>query len=310
VLNRRRQPEAQCRAGGIRDSKAGAGSGGNLQNNSARLSHPNYYVLGILVSSINSYCELVEVDDRGYRAWARQNATVRRNLQSSATQTDPKLQSLDRDINNQHMLWEGALRKLLNLHFSEHTKRILKFRSQEGMISYREIDYIAEMDNSLLFCEIKSKTIATGRKVEASYKSGWKQVCTSHAIAKQKYSLLCPLLIIVDMSFVFGVEYSQYEKRPDYLSFSESIDQFKDLNVFASDNYFYKGDPISLFWLNSKDIFKIAKENNILTDSDVVRFRDLFNQRIVEQNRETLLFSSEEDIKINNPFSVLGKLKH
>jgi len=262
------------------------------------------------MSSINSYCELVEVDDLGYRAWARQKATVKKSLQSSATQTNPKLQSLNREINNQHMLWEGALRKLLNLHFSEHTKRILKFRSQQGMISYREIDYIAEMDNSLLFCEIKSKTIATGRNVAASYKSGWKQVRTSHAIAKQKYSLLRPLLIIVDMSFVFGVDYSEEGKRPDYLSFSEFIDQFENLNVFASDNYFYKGDPISLFWLNSKNIFEIAKENNILADPDLIRFRDLFNQRIVEQNRETLLFSSGEDTKINNPFSVLGKLKH
>ena len=87
----------------------------------------------------------------------------------------------------------------------EYPNKILRFNHERGIVSYRELDFIAEIDKSLLFCEIKMcKSYNKRRKHLVS--EAWKQVSKSSNIACQNYSLLRPLVIIVDMSFVLEID--------------------------------------------------------------------------------------------------------
>ena len=100
------------------------------------------------------------------------------------------------------------------------------------------------------------------------------------------------------MSFVFNITYLKDERHPDYTTFSELINQFKK-NLYKNE--------ISTIWLNSKEIYEIAKLKKLLLNSDRLRFKKLKDEIFFEEKRDDIYFSTLED-KNNNPFSLLKDL--
>lgn len=262
-----------------------------------------------MINARGTYSELVAADDSAYKHWGYTFAKKRRRSSVAETSVDPTPQKLSREIGAEYQSWESALRKILSLHSTEYPNRILKYKNKNGVLAYREIDYIANIADALLLCEIKLRNhidILSGTR--SIYKKGWKQVRASQGIAKHNYSLLRPLLIVVDMSYVFDIDYLPSEQRPDFFHLAELNSYFGNLKTLISEDHFHKGAAINLLLLDSKEVFDVAKEKGILSCIDMNRFRTLIQQKSGEERRENISFSTQNDESINNPFSILKEL--
>ena len=246
------------------------------------------------------FSELVEINDKGYVKWSNHQANNTRLNNLKIIQKPSHRQVLEEKIRQEHVLWENTLRHLLNIYLKSNNKRILKYNSKNGRTSYKEIDFIAEIDNSLIFSEFKFREHCDQeiKRTRNKIKKNLNQILLSYDIAKEKYNLLNPILIIVDMSFVFNITYLKDERHPDYTTFSELINQFKK-NLYKNE--------ISTIWLNSKEIYEIAKLKKLLLNSDRLRFKKLKDEIFFEEKRDDIYFSTLED-KNNNPFSLLKDL--
>jgi hypothetical protein len=230
--------------------------------------------------------EFISEDDKGYLNWGRSFIRRKQNLKLGS-QKDPSIenmQKLDRLIGAEYKLWEAVVRKVLGLYVTNFQNRILKFIDLHGDVAYREIDFIAELGDSLLLCEIKSLSHCDlnlkGKKV---YKHGWKQVRKSHSIANNNNSLLPPLLIVIDMSYIFDIDYLRGESRPSYAEVIKIKEHFYDLEKFISLDMGDKEDRISVCWLDSQEIITLAKYNGFLSVDDILRFKKLEAQLRVER---------------------------
>jgi hypothetical protein len=266
-----------------------------------------------MVKLSENNCQFVTEDNAGYLTWVRR---IKNNKLIRAEQSDSKssyasaeMRNIQRLLQKEYTLWEKTLRKVLSIHVTQFPNNILKFRKERGVNSYREIDFIVELGKSLLLCEIKARNHCDQNKRKLKiYKDGWKQVCRSHNIAKNNYSLLHPILIVVDMSYVFEIDYLPDEKRPDYVNITELEKHFDNLDQFISKDYFYREDPLSLLWLDSREIFNLSRENKFLQEEDVFRFRDLYVQSSSGDVQEQIFTYIKHNEVANSPFSDLKTL--
>jgi len=256
-------------------------------------------------------CELVSTGDPGYIKWVRGAIRVKREYRSEPIHDNSHIKALDRKITIEHKLWESVVRKAIMLNFKEYPNRVLKFRDFNNKISYFELDFITKLDNSLLICEIKLKNICDQNKMRSYLKKGWKQVWRAYSKAKFGYQMSPPLLIVVDMSHILGLDYSPDQKRPDYdcLSGLESKSKVEYVKSPSPESFSYKGFPVNILWLNSEDIAKVALENNFLIKDDLERLSELVKLRIAEDKREYISYIGEEKSIVTNPFSKLKRLK-
>tara|TARA_B110000114_G_scaffold174807_1_gene203727 strand:- start:774 stop:1379 length:606 start_codon:yes stop_codon:yes gene_type:complete len=199
------------------------------------------------------------------------------------------------------------------LHFQEYPNRILKFRDVNNKISYFELDFITKLDDSLLICEIKLKNICDQNKIQSFLKKAWRQVWRAYSKAKYGYQVSRPLLIVVDMSHILGLDYSPEQKRPDYDCLSKLTSKSKSkiecVESLSSEHFSHKGVPINILWLNSGDIAAVALENNFLIKDDLKRLSELVKLRMSEDKREYTSYTGQENSNVTNPFSKLKGLK-
>ena len=243
----------------------------------------------------NSFTKLVPVNNPEYLIWCRKFAREKRNKRANLIQISEE-KNYDSFLKKEYRLWENSLQKIMGSYIKEHTNRILRFSSERRITSYRELDFIAEIDKSLLFCELKFRKHHETTK-SSKISAAWKQVSKTHSIACHNYALLRPLFIFIDMSFVFEIDYKN-DKRPIN---SESI---KNLEYIF--NKIEKHVP-NFIWFDSYEIFKEALDKKVLKHEDLIRFRSIYKDSENEKLRESDSFSSEYKIDVSNPFSVLRK---
>jgi len=121
--------------------------------------------------------------------------------------------ALARELMKEYEIWESLVRMILGRHIKQVTKRILKYPDPYGKYHYREIDFIAEANGSLSFCEIKHKNYCgLNNNLTDPLKKARVQVEKSHRIAKEKYQLFDPLVVAVDMSYALGLKHEKQEE--------------------------------------------------------------------------------------------------
>ena len=262
---------------------------------------------------MENLCQFVNEDDAGYLNWSRRMKEngAKKDLENGSILSDSILEerNIERMLQKEYALWERIFRKILGAYVVQFPKNILKFQNEKGVISYREIDFIVKLGNSLLLCEIKARNHCDQNNIKSStYKNGWRQVRKSHNIAKKNYSLVRPLLIMIDMSYVFDISYLPHERRPEYVNITHLCDNLNNLDKFISSDYHYKEDFLSLIWLDSKEFWELSRKNNLLQDEDLLRFRNVY-----DKSRKTAftkkIFTFESDIKeFSSPFSNLKSI--
>lgn len=243
----------------------------------------------------NFFAKLVPENDPEYQNWYKNFVDTTRIQNTKIGEKNP-YNSLAK---KEYRLWEKSLKKIIGLSIKEYPNKILRFNHERGIVSYRELDFIAEIDKTLLFCEIKMCKSYNKRRKNLVY-DAWKQVSKSSNIACQNYSLLRPLVIIVDMSFVLEIDNKKNEKPTNLKSIK---------NIEYIINNIEKYDPHFLCF-DSHEIFKEAADKKILKYEDVIRFRSIHKKSDYsdeKKSEKSKTFSSEYKIDINNPFSSLKK---
>ena len=255
------------------------------------------------------FSELVSTGDPGYIKWVREAIRRKRELRSEPIHDHSSIKALDSKIGEEHKLWENIVRKIIMLHFQEYPKRVLKFRDANNKITYFELDFITKLDDSLLICEIKLKNICDQNKIQSFLKKAWRQVWSAYSKAKYGHQVSRPLLIVVDMSHILGLDYSPEQKRPDYNCLSKLKSKIECVESLSSEHFYHKGVPINILWLNSEDIAAVALETNFLLKDDLERLSDLVKLRMAEDKREYIYYAGQENSNVTNPFSKLKGLK-
>ena len=255
----------------------------------------------------NNFAELVSVNDTEYKNWCRKYARIYRaeHSQGRLPNEEVNYQSL---IQNEYDLWERSLRTIMGSSVKEHPNRILKFNSERGIISYRELDFVAEVDQSILFCEIKLSNVSEPIKQRKKIISAWKQVRKSHNIACHSLSLLPPLVIMVDMSFVFETDYNKNNRPQEFESTKNLKYVFNNLNKYSFKELNYKNNSVKFLLLDSYDVFDEILSKEILKQDDLIRFRNIHQKIENEKLRENYNFSTDDKTYLNNPFGALQKL--
>ncbi|MDN3616766.1 hypothetical protein ACFFUS_10520 [Vibrio gallaecicus] len=94
--------------------------------------------------------QLISVNDLGYmrhnRAYANRYRHTRRNQ---------GVDTVAREFHKQLMLVERDITQWFTRLINSKNERILRYKSSNGMLKYQEIDFIAENEFGLKFCELK-----------------------------------------------------------------------------------------------------------------------------------------------------------
>ena len=262
--------------------------------------------MSIKNSNQSRTCILVDEYDDQYLGWGRDRKR-RSNHLKKTTARDP-LRDFDRRLQQNHQHWEQSVRSVLGIFFKLQPNRILKYFDSQHGLSFREIDAIIELNSEYIFCEIKSRNHCDINNLGSSwYKDGWLQVKKSSAIASECYKLSPPILLIIDMSFAFGIKYSKNEIPPSYKKISEIAFCLESKTPWSCE-YEYKGERVRLFWIDSREIVEFASEIDILDSAFLENFRESHRDRV---NQDVIVESylKKEFSPTTSPFSVLEKLK-
>jgi len=206
-------------------------------------------------------------------------------------QVDPFAMAFNKELYR----WEYVVQRLLAKLVTEVETRILRYSENHKGHQYREIDFITQSDaNTLTFCELKLKTQF---KHHLNCKaSGWRQLNKSIAVAGQKYQHLKGLSICVDMAAVYGLEsdagiqdYCPYQEITDYLLASSTFEQRP------------------MIWVNSLDIARWAIHYQLLTQSDVDRMKQAYQEY---HNPFLVLDGHVSKVGNSSAFQLLTQLKN
>lgn len=138
--------------------------------------------------------QLISVNDLGFmrhnRIHAKRYRSARRNqaVNTIAREFHRQLMLIERDITQ----WFGRL-------VNSKSERILRYKSFNGTLKYQEIDFIAENEFGLKFCELKLKE--RFNEVLSERSSGIAQLNTTMKAASSVYQLNGSLAICIDMTF-------------------------------------------------------------------------------------------------------------
>jgi hypothetical protein len=247
-------------------------------------------------TSEDQYPVLVSPENEAYRKWQKD---LRRRLRS-----DPKRQAkmaqerrdLDAEINLHQSKWENAFRAVLATFIEEHALRILKFRDGD-QIRYREIDFIEKRGGKFRFFEFKFRDNV---RKKGGFSEARNQVLRSMQLAQSKYDLHTPAVIIVDMSEIFGLPPPVQDVALEFQSLSE-VASFLDRR--PSD---YDADRpftwIPAVRLHSMEFFAAAKSIAILSDADLIDYRETVTRK---RAVNSVSYSTDGGETVNNPFLML-----
>ena len=261
-------------------------------------------------------CELVLAENEEYLFWL--SSSIRKKSEPEGGYVNDKdldRHNRERNLTFQFQKWELVLRKIVNNYISEYPYRILKHKIETKKIRFKEIDFVQELGESLVFYEFKFRNHCDVKSMSSSvYKKGWKQLESSRLIAQKRYSIKNICLIIVDMSFVYGIPYIESEEQPNYARLEsvgnyEYIDGVCHLKGTADESVEslrYKGRKINLIWIDSKEMVDIAKYKDLLTENDVFHLREAYGAR--DSHRESISFSTDADGIDGKAFSKLRGL--
>ncbi|MFS1460783.1 hypothetical protein BCU40_006075 [Vibrio lentus] len=223
--------------------------------------------------------QLISVNDLGYmrhnRAYANRYRHTRRNqgVDTVAREFHKQLMLVERDITQ----WFARL-------INSKNERILRYKSSNGMLKYQEIDFIAENEFGLKFCELKLKERFKESLSERS--SGIAQLNTTMKVASSVYQLNGSLAICIDMTFLYtGLE-------------SEGRN-FTDVAVLP--NYFQQKGENNYIWLDIKDVLSVALQEGLFTSERIEEIRELHEV----MNNPLEMLPEVYEIPLNNPFSQL-----
>ncbi len=223
--------------------------------------------------------QLVSVRDLGYmrhnRGYANRYRHARRNQ---------RVDTLARDFQKHLRLVERELVGWFSRLTNAKSERILRYKSSQGILKYQEIDFIAESELGLKFCELKLK-----KKFSASLsdkESGLNQLRTTTKVASSKYNLNGSLAICIDMSFLYEGKSSECE---NFVLVEELGDYFK------------RNGGDELIWVNIKDILPIALMEGWLTQESVDELRDTYKT----MNNPMSILPEANTIPLNTPFANL-----
>lgn len=223
--------------------------------------------------------QLISTQDLGYlrhnRAYANRHRNERRShvVNPAAREFHKLLALLERDL----IGWFGRLTN------SKH-ERILRYKSSQGVFKYQEIDFIAENDDGLKFCELKLKTAFKPNMTDKE--SGYAQLNTTMEVASTSYALNGSLAICVDMEFLYtgkSVESTNYTS-------------IEDLKV-----YLKASGKHELVWLDVQEILTLALSEGWFTYDRIDELREVYEML----NNPMSMLPESNVIPLNTPFAML-----
>lgn len=223
--------------------------------------------------------QLISVQDLGYMRHNRmhanryRNARRTRSVDAVAREFQKLLMLVERDITE----WFGRLA-------NAKSERILRYKSKNGALKYQEIDFIAESEYGLKFCELKLKE--TYKESLNNRSSGVAQLKTTTEAASSVYPLNGSLAICIDMTFLYTGEESKGQ------GFAE-IDNLPD--------YFQQKGEDEHIWLNVKDVLPVALREGWFTQNRIEEIREVYE---MIHNPMSML-PEVQQIPLNNPFAQL-----
>ncbi|WP_261874638.1 hypothetical protein [Vibrio rarus] len=196
--------------------------------------------------------KLLSVQDLGYKRHNRIHALRHRQIRGKSSYT------IAREFSQNLQLMEHDILKFFGLLTRSKKERILRYRATNGTIKYQEIDFIAESDNGLKFCELKLKS--QFKQKMNNKESGRYQLHSTTQAAQPKYMINGALSICVDMEYLY--EGTNSNQNTHYSSISELKDHLEKRNVEE------------LIWLNIKDILDIGLSNGWLSKYRICELRE------------------------------------
>lgn len=231
--------------------------------------------------------QLIAVNDLGYMRHNRAHANRYRHsnrskrIDSVAREFQKLLMLLERDV----IAWFGRLT-------TSKSERVLRYKSEQGVLKYQEIDFIAESRHGLKFCELKFKDKYSESLSQRA--SGLAQLATTTTVAKSSYELNGSLAICVDMTFLYKGEPS---KGQGFSSLHELPLHLESVSTIGNSREHVRGH----IWLDIKDILSVALSEGWMTVGRMNEFREVYETL----NNPMARMPQPHQIPLNSPFSAL-----
>lgn len=223
--------------------------------------------------------QLISVNDLGYmrhnRAYANRYRHSRRNQ---------GVDTLARDFYKHLMLVERDITCWFSRLVNSKSERILRYKSSNGALKYQEIDFIAENEFGLKFCELKLKERFSETLSERS--SGIAQLKATTEAASSVYELNGSLAICIDMSFIYTGE--------DRVGRNFT-------NVAELPDHFEREGEGEYIWLDIKDVLVVALREGWFTQERVEEIRELYEMMY----NPMAMMPKVHQIPLNSPFAQL-----
>ncbi|MFH0287474.1 hypothetical protein ACGRSR_07435 [Vibrio owensii] len=222
---------------------------------------------------------LISVNDLGYMRHNRIHANRYRYARR-----DKAVDTVAREFHKQLMLVERDLTQWFSQLVSSKSERILRYKSSNGVLKYQEIDFIAENEFGLKFCELKFKERFS--EVLSERSSGIAQLKATTEAASSVYELNGSLAICIDMSFLYTGKDSEGQ---NFTNVAELPDHFKREG---------EGEYI---WLDIKDVLVVALREGWFTQERVEEIRELYEMMY----NPMAMMPKVHQIPLNSPFAQL-----
>lgn len=222
---------------------------------------------------------LISVNDLGYMRHNRIHANRYRYARR-----DKAVDTVAREFHKQLMLVERDLTQWFSQLVNSKSERILRYKSSNGVLKYQEIDFIAENEFGLKFCELKFKERFS--EVLSERSSGIAQLKATTEAASSVYELNGSLAICIDMSFLYTGKDSEGQNFT---------------NVAALSECFKRKDECEHIWLDIKDVLVVVLREGWCTHERIEEIRELYEM----MNNPMSVMPETHEIPLNNPFAQL-----
>lgn len=211
------------------------------------------------------------------------HCSIKANRRRHGQRTE-RIDTLAREQHKQLMMLEHVIIEWFSRLTPSKNERVLRYKSSNGVLKYREIDFIAESSAGLKFCELKLKQ--KFKAVLSDKASGLAQLTVTTEAATPIYSLNGSLAINIDMTYLYTGE----------SSLGTGFTKVSELRkYFQSDSV---GEHI---WLDIEDIFPIALAEGWITQEMITDVREVYE--LIQNPMDVILGFGE--IPVNNPFAML-----
>lgn len=224
--------------------------------------------------------KLLPVYDLGYKKHARSYANRSRYLRNKKG-----VDEIARDFQHQLRIFEKNILNWFSQLTDSKAERILRYKTDPGVLKYQEIDFIAQdKTDNLTFCELKLKSHYKSSMNQKE--SGLYQLTTTTQVAKSQYNIRGSLAICIDMSFLY--EGNTTDQDGNYILI-EDLPQY------------FKADSEKVIWINIKDVLAVGLVEGWIVQEEVT---ELVEAYLLVKN-PFLYLPDEIPIPTNNPFSTL-----